>query len=223
MSAATPQIVRSPAERERRCLSTILFLLLLKVPLMIRVSRRVGLSPVDVDFCVALRPSVTLVTQYKLCSIHHVTPSPSLLLTIVSTLHPRPGALSQAHPMLRSDLIIHCRKSVSHSIANPPLFYLLMVQNERQIQHLDNAPVSVQISSPKICTTRALKSFPPKRESRRGFHAPLHSSSPSNSRATLTCAGYIQSCAEKRNCFAKHQPGVAGFGWMQPGRNFLST
>ena len=27
----------------------------------------------------------------------------------------------------------------------------------------------------------------------------------------------IQSCAEKRNCFAKHQPGVAGCGWLQPG------
>ena len=23
--------------------------------------------------------------------------------------------------------------------------------------------------------------------------------------------------------FAKHQPGVAGCGWLQPGRNFLST
>ena len=27
----------------------------------------------------------------------------------------------------------------------------------------------------------------------------------------------------KRDCFAKHQPGVAGCGWLQPGRNFLST
>ena len=25
----------------------------------------------------------------------------------------------------------------------------------------------------------------------------------------------LQSCAEKRNCFAKHQPGVAGCGWLQ--------
>ena len=25
------------------------------------------------------------------------------------------------------------------------------------------------------------------------------------------------------DCFAKHQPGVAGCGWLQPGRNFLST
>ena len=33
----------------------------------------------------------------------------------------------------------------------------------------------------------------------------------------------IQSCAEKRDCFVKHQPGVAGCGWLQPGRNFLST
>ena len=34
---------------------------------------------------------------------------------------------------------------------------------------------------------------------------------------------HIQSCAEKRDCFAKHQPGMAGCGWLQPGRNFLST
>ena len=34
---------------------------------------------------------------------------------------------------------------------------------------------------------------------------------------------FIQSCAEKRDCFAKHQPGVADYGWLQPGRNFLST
>ena len=33
----------------------------------------------------------------------------------------------------------------------------------------------------------------------------------------------VQTCAEKRDCFAKHQPGVAGCGWRQPGRNFLST
>ena len=33
----------------------------------------------------------------------------------------------------------------------------------------------------------------------------------------------VQTCAEKRDCFAKHQPGVAGYGWLQPGRNFLST
>ena len=32
----------------------------------------------------------------------------------------------------------------------------------------------------------------------------------------------IQSCAEKRDCFAKHEPGVAGCGWLQAGRNFLS-
>ena len=31
---------------------------------------------------------------------------------------------------------------------------------------------------------------------------------------------YVQSCAEKKDCFAKHQPGVAGSGWLQPGRNF---
>ena len=30
----------------------------------------------------------------------------------------------------------------------------------------------------------------------------------------------LQACAEKRDCFAKHQPGVAGCGWLQPGRNF---
>ena len=28
---------------------------------------------------------------------------------------------------------------------------------------------------------------------------------------------------KKRDCFAKHQSGVAGCGWLQPGRNFLST
>ena len=33
----------------------------------------------------------------------------------------------------------------------------------------------------------------------------------------------LQSCAVKRNCFAKHQPDVAGCGWLQQGRNFLST
>ena len=34
---------------------------------------------------------------------------------------------------------------------------------------------------------------------------------------------YVQSYAEKRDCFVKHQPVVAGCGWLQPGRNFLST
>ena len=33
----------------------------------------------------------------------------------------------------------------------------------------------------------------------------------------------LQSCAEKRDCFVKHQPGMAGCGWLQAGRNFLST
>ena len=33
----------------------------------------------------------------------------------------------------------------------------------------------------------------------------------------------IQSCAEKRDCFAKHQPGMAGCGWLQLDRDFLST
>ena len=33
----------------------------------------------------------------------------------------------------------------------------------------------------------------------------------------------VQTCAEKKGCFAKHQPGVAGCGWLQQGRNFLST
>ena len=33
----------------------------------------------------------------------------------------------------------------------------------------------------------------------------------------------VQTCAEKRDCFANHQPGVAGCGWLQLGRNFLST
>ena len=27
---------------------------------------------------------------------------------------------------------------------------------------------------------------------------------------------HLQTCAEKRDCFAKHQPGVAGCGWLQP-------
>ena len=35
--------------------------------------------------------------------------------------------------------------------------------------------------------------------------------------------GVVQACAEKRDCFAKHQPGVAGCGWLQAGRNFLAT
>ena len=34
---------------------------------------------------------------------------------------------------------------------------------------------------------------------------------------------YVQSRAEKRNSFAKQQPGMVGCGWLQPGRNFLST
>ena len=39
-----------------------------------------------------------------------------------------------------------------------------------------------------------------------------------------TCSCFnLQSCAEKRDCFAKHQPGVAGCGWLQSGRHFLST
>ena len=33
----------------------------------------------------------------------------------------------------------------------------------------------------------------------------------------------VQTCAEKRDCFAKQQPGMAGCGWLPPGRNFLST
>ena len=28
---------------------------------------------------------------------------------------------------------------------------------------------------------------------------------------------------KKMDCFAKHEPGMSGFGWLQPGRNFLST
>ena len=34
---------------------------------------------------------------------------------------------------------------------------------------------------------------------------------------------FIQTCAEKRDCFVKHQPGMAGCGWLQLGRSFLST
>ena len=33
----------------------------------------------------------------------------------------------------------------------------------------------------------------------------------------------VQTCAEKRYCFAEHQPSVARCGWLQPVRNFLST
>ena len=33
----------------------------------------------------------------------------------------------------------------------------------------------------------------------------------------------VQACAEKWKSFAKHQPGAAGCGWLEPGRNFLST
>ena len=33
----------------------------------------------------------------------------------------------------------------------------------------------------------------------------------------------VQTCAEKRDFFAKRQPGVAGCSWLQPDRNFLST
>ena len=49
---------------------------------------------------------------------------------------------------------------------------------------------------------------------------------------TENCADHfqrlIQASAEKRDCFAKHQPGIAGCGmagcgWLQLGRNFLST
>ena len=32
----------------------------------------------------------------------------------------------------------------------------------------------------------------------------------------------ICACAEKRDCFAKHQPGMVGCGWLQAGRNFLN-
>ena len=33
----------------------------------------------------------------------------------------------------------------------------------------------------------------------------------------------VQKYAEKKDSFAKHQPGMAGCGWLQPGGNFLST
>ena len=33
----------------------------------------------------------------------------------------------------------------------------------------------------------------------------------------------IQACAEKKDCFAKPQPGVAGCGRLQPGRHFFAT
>ena len=34
---------------------------------------------------------------------------------------------------------------------------------------------------------------------------------------------YVQRGVNLFELFAKHQPGVAGCGWLQPGRNFLST
>ena len=46
---------------------------------------------------------------------------------------------------------------------------------------------------------------------------------PHGSGTNLAFFLYVQTCAEKRDCFAKHQPGMAGCGWLQPGRNFLST
>ena len=42
-----------------------------------------------------------------------------------------------------------------------------------------------------------------------------------SSGGTFTKQLSIQNCAEKRNCFSKHKPGVAGCGWLQQGRNFL--
>ena len=37
------------------------------------------------------------------------------------------------------------------------------------------------------------------------------------------CFKYSTDLCRKKDCFAKHQPGVAGCDWLQPGRNFLST
>ena len=53
------------------------------------------------------------------------------------------------------------------------------------------------------------------------FH--LHAQWKCRRKLAWNARNHIQSCAEKRDCFAKHQPGVAGCGWLQPGRNFLST
>ena len=36
-------------------------------------------------------------------------------------------------------------------------------------------------------------------------------------------ASLVQRGVNLFELFAKHQPGVAGCGWLQPGRNFLST
>jgi len=50
-----------------------------------------------------------------------------------------------------------------------------------------------------------------------------HFESESQNEAGMFLHNYVQSCAEKRDCFVKHQPGLAGYGWLQLGRNFLST
>ena len=41
--------------------------------------------------------------------------------------------------------------------------------------------------------------------------------------AEQSISTYIQRGVNLFELFAKHQPGVAGCGWLQPGRNFLST
>ena len=46
---------------------------------------------------------------------------------------------------------------------------------------------------------------------------------PSTCQSDDLSGDHIQSRAEKRDWFAKHQLGMAGCGWLQPGRNFLST
>ena len=109
---------------------------------------------------------------------------------------------------------------------------LQMVQIECQRVRKPNIKVFYCNITPRPNLTIALS--PSLRESLRRFPSPLiqHSTiSPlahfpvllrhRTSRTRITRC--VQTCAEKRDCFAKHQPGVAGFGWLQPGRNFLST
>ena len=73
-------------------------------------------------------------------------------------------------------------------------------------------------------TTSAAKR--PKQSNVAAKKAPKAKSGGIQTNVTLSCTSFgkhIQTCAEKRHCFAKHLPGVAGCGWLQPGRNCLAT
>ena len=72
-------------------------------------------------------------------------------------------------------------------------------------------------------TTSAAKR--PKQSNVAAKKAPKAKSGGIQTNVTLSCTSFgkhIQTCAEKRHCFAKHLPGVAGCGWLQPGRNCLN-